>query len=103
MLPHLRSREDTPNKELEKVPALPQETNRAWLERVGATDGILLLGGRSLAHFRVRVAQSQVRQSMLPSDWSLAGILTGADYFLSVPLAVPGDRGDETEAKDDLR
>src|SRR5438046_10202118 len=93
MIPHLRSPSEERNQRLQEVPATPGETNRQWLARVGASDGILLLGGRSLAHFRVRVAQSHVRQDMLPSGWSLAGILIDQPYLLSAPLEAPVDRG----------
>ncbi|HSK40597.1 MAG TPA: hypothetical protein VK943_12595 [Arenibaculum sp.] len=81
------------------MPARSGETNRKWFERVGAKDGILLLGGSSLADFRVRVAQSQLRGDMLPSFWSLCGILVEGELFASVPLdtgdvsAVPATNG----------
>ena len=63
------------NDALAAVPAKPGETNTAWLARVGAKTGILLVGGSSLSHFRLRVAQSHLRRDMLPSFWSLAGLL----------------------------
>jgi hypothetical protein len=70
------------------------ETNTEWLKRVGATDGIILLGGNSIAHFRLRVAQSHVRSDLTPSYWSLAGILKGGKTFISVPLDLCGDASD---------
>ena len=51
-----------------------RESNRAWLERLGAPDGvkldengIVLLGGSSVASFRIRVAQSSMRHDLVPS------------------------------------
>jgi hypothetical protein len=72
----------------------PGESNRQWLRRLSATEGLLLLGGSSLAHFRVRVAQSHLRHDLTPSYWSLAGILEGPDAFLSVPLELRGEASD---------
>jgi hypothetical protein len=45
-----------------------------------------MLGGSSLSHFRIRVAQSHLRSDLLPSFWSLVGLLEDAQTFLSVPL-----------------
>ncbi len=53
---------------------------------VGATDGVILLGGASISHFRIRVAQSHARADLHPSRWSIAGVLLDAKSFLSVPL-----------------
>src|SRR6185295_12484527 len=71
--------------------AEPNETNSAWLKRVGAKDGLLLLGGASISHFRIRVAQSHARADMRPSSWSLAGILLNESSFHSVPLELCND------------
>ena len=76
------------NPALTEAPARPGETNVGWLERLRATDGIILLGGSSLSHFRVRVAQSHLRSDMLPSLWSLCGIMLPGSRFASVPLEV---------------
>src|SRR5256885_6417032 len=78
------------NEQLTAAPASSGETNAAWLARVGAKSGILLLGGSSLSHFRLRVAQSHLRQDMLPSFWSLAGILHDGTVA-TVPLGRAGD------------
>lgn len=74
------------NDQLKETPAAANETNRAWLKRIKATSGLLLLGGNSVAHFRIRVAQSQLRNDLTPSFWSIVGILDGDQAFLSVPL-----------------
>ena len=74
------------NEKLKDMKGDPNETNSAWLKRVGAKDGVLLLGGASVSHFRIRVAQSHARADLKPSSWSLAGILLDESSFLSVPL-----------------
>lgn len=79
------------NVSLDEVPAKPKETNSAWLTRVGAQDGVLLLGGAAISHFRIRVAQSHARADLKPSCWSLAGLLMGNQKFLSVPLELCGE------------
>jgi len=81
----------TANKALKEVKAKPGETNTAWLKRAGARPGLLLLGGASAAHFRIRVAQSHARADQQPSCWSLAGIFTDQKTMLSVPLELSGD------------
>jgi hypothetical protein len=86
-----RSPETTPNEALKEMPAGAGEANLAWLQRVGFNDGIVLFGGSSLAHFRVRVAQSHLRNDMLPSFWSLVGILWGNGSFVSAPLEFSDD------------
>ncbi len=81
-----RSTSSTANESIVRKEPKKNEGNRAWLKRTGATDGLLLLGGASTAHFRIRVAQSHARGDLKPSLWSLAGILTSSDSFLSAPL-----------------
>jgi hypothetical protein len=89
-----QSNADKANEKLVEVKAEKNETNSAWLKRVGAKGGIVLLGGASLAHFRIRVAQSHARADMNPSCWSLAGILYDNATFLSVPLDICGEASD---------
>jgi len=86
-----QSNADKANDKLVEVKAEPKETNSAWLKRVGAKDGVILLGGASISHFRIRVAQSHARADLKPSCWSLAGILYGETKFMSVPLELCGD------------
>lgn len=78
------------NPGLQEVAARDGESNLDWLRRATAdTDAagsVILLGGSDLAHFRVRCAQSRLRADMLPSFWSLAGILSNDRGFVSVPL-----------------
>ena len=81
------------NRDLRESPAAPGEGNRAWLARQAAATGIVLLGGASAAHFRIRVAQSHVRRDLLPSFWSAAGILVKPGRIATVPL----ERLDSTE------
>jgi hypothetical protein len=70
-----------------------REGNRKWLADLGAPDGVrldengvILIGGSSLADFRVRIAQSAARSDMLPSFWSLCGILLEGGNIVTVPL-----------------
>ena len=79
------------NESLTETAPKKDETNKEWLKRVGATDGIVLLGGNSISHFRIRVAQSHARSDLTPSYWSLAGILKEGKTFISVPLDLSGD------------
>ena len=78
-------------------PASAREGNHAWLARLGAPggvkldeNGIILLGGSSVASFRIRVAQSSMRHDLVPSYWSHCGILLGDGQFATVPLS-PGN------------
>lgn len=79
------------NVALDEIDAQPDESNSAWLNRVGAKDGVILLGGASVAHFRIRVAQSHARADSKPSAWSVVGMLMADQTFLSVPLDLRGE------------
>jgi len=92
----MQSASTTSNTSLVRQPELANETNLAWLSRLGAPggvrldeNGIILLGGSSLASFRIRVAQSVMRRDLFPSYWSHCGILLGKGLFATVPLG-PG-------------
>lgn len=65
-------------------------TNTSWvaaLPREMAGPGtVLLLGGASVVDFRLRVAQSHLRHDLLPSFWSMVGVMSGPDRMLTVPL-----------------
>jgi hypothetical protein len=91
MLAMRYSQATTPNASLQEVPAQKGESNRKWLADRGCSSGIILLGGSSLAHFRLRVAQSHVRGDLLPSYWSLVGVLEDRDTFASVPIDAGAD------------
>jgi hypothetical protein len=94
MLAMRHSQAMTPNESLQDMPAQARESNREWLGRIRASSGIILLGGSSLAHFRIRVAQSHVRSDLLPSFWSLVGILVDGQTFASVPFDGSRDPSD---------
>ena len=57
--------------------------NFAWLESTGYRDGVLLLGGTSIVDFRMRVAQSELRQDLLPSFWSTCGLLIDGKLLMT--------------------
>ena len=95
------------NRHLRNMPAQDGETNLAWLQRVRAGSSaqgrLLLLGGVSVPHFRIRVAQSQLRADLMPSFWSQVGIMLDDETFASVPLGlheanfdVPSNNGVQT-------
>lgn len=62
------------------------EGNVAWWRRVGGPSGVLLVGGTSLVDFRLRFAQSGLRNDLTPSYWSSCGVLATEGTLLSVPL-----------------
>jgi hypothetical protein len=73
---------------LKEVAAPMQESaglpaNFAWLESTGYRDGVLLLGGTSIIDFRMRVAQSELRQDLLPSFWSTCGLLIDGKVLIT--------------------
>jgi hypothetical protein len=75
-----------------KAPSRLRLTNTEWLKAQDASEGIIFLGGCSVSHFRLRVAQAHLRPNDLtPSIWSQVGILLDAETFLSVPLTIPGE------------
>lgn len=60
-----------------------EPANFAWLESTGYRDGVLLLGGTSIVDFRMRVAQSELRQDLLPSFWSTCGLLIDGKVLMT--------------------
>jgi hypothetical protein len=60
-----------------------QAANCEWLESTGYRDGVLLLGGTSIVDFRMRVAQSELRQDLLPSFWSTCGLLMDGKVLMT--------------------
>ncbi len=91
MIPMRHSPARTANRHLKRLAARSGENNSQWLARAQIASGVILLGGSDLTHFRIRVAQSHLRHDLLPSFWSLAGILLDKKRFVSVPLAPPPD------------
>ncbi len=60
-----------------------QTANFAWLASTGYRDGVVLLGGTSIVDFRMRVAQSELRQDLLPSFWSTCGLLIDGEVLMT--------------------
>ena len=73
------------NPRLKEVPGAAR-SNAAWIKATGIEDGVLLLGGTSIVSFRIRVAQSELRQDLLPSFWSTAGLLVGGEEVVTVRM-----------------
>jgi hypothetical protein len=94
MIQSRRSPATQSNPSLKDQPAYVGESNVTWLSRTNVESGTLLLGGTSLAHFRIRIAQAQVRRDLLPSYWSVAGLLIDRKTFWTVPLNWNGDISD---------
>jgi hypothetical protein len=90
VIPIRQSAAARPNRFLKETPPTARQSNAEWLKATGVREGIVLLGGSSVAHFRLRVAQSHLRRDLTPSCWSFAGILDGAT-IISVPLDLAGD------------
>jgi hypothetical protein len=65
--------------------AAPQgaTANFDWLSSTGYRDGVVLLGGTSIVDFRMRVAQSELRQDLLPSFWSTCGLLIDGEVLMT--------------------
>src|SRR4051794_12729825 len=107
MLPVRRANATSQNPSFrEDKAARAGEGNLAWMTRacrpvrgIGSDGDVILLGGTSLAEFRVRVAQSQVRDDLTPSYWSIVGVregqslLTAPLWPLSSPDMVPISNG----------
>ena len=70
--------------------------NVAWLRRarqrhgIGEKGDVVLLGGASVADFRVRVAQSHARHDMTPSYWSTVGLIADATQHASASRSAAG-------------
>ncbi|MDQ3805410.1 MAG: hypothetical protein M3416_16460 [Acidobacteriota bacterium] len=79
-----------PNEQLNETAHKERQSNAEWLKAVGISEGIILLGGSSVAHFRLRVAQSHLRRDLTPSCWSFAGLLD-RDTIVSVPFDLAAD------------
>ncbi len=71
--------------------------NFAWLETTGYRDGVLLLGGTSIVDFRMRVAQSELRQDLLPSFWSTCGLLIDGEMMMTARVDAISDSSARVE------
>jgi hypothetical protein len=76
------------NRAIVSAPAKKGQGNAAWLSARARPGSVLLIGGGSLEHFRVRVAQSHLRHDVLPSFWSMAGVVASQSAFWTVPLSI---------------
>lgn len=104
MLRQIRSKDKSPNANVIRFKRSKSEGNSTWCERVIREIGaagkkntyILLLGGSDTMAFRLRAAQSHLREDMLPSFWSEAMLLVlkadnqlEAADVIHVPLIQP--------------
>jgi len=67
----------------------PPAANAAFYTEHARPGSVLLMGGNNVVHFRLRVAQSHLRRDLLPSFWSLAGLVVSKTAFLTVPIGSP--------------
>jgi hypothetical protein len=85
MIASRRSSATAPNTALEKQTRQGRSIAKLMTDANLQPDGTLLLvGGTDLIHFRLRVAQSHLRQDLTPSSWSHVGILREGPGGLSV-------------------
>jgi hypothetical protein len=78
-----------PNLEIEdQSMQAAKASNVKWLKARPAElkSAVLLLGGTSLAHFRIRCAQAIMRRDLLPSLWSQVGIVTSHNVVITIPV-----------------
>ena len=87
------------NSRFKEIDANEAEGNVAWLTRacrpvkgLGSDGDVILLGGKSVADFRVRVAQSHMRDDLTPSYWSLVGIREGDNLLDRAAVAARAAR-----------
>jgi len=83
-----RSPASSANQAIKKTTPKRGQGNAKWLASRVRPGAVVLLGGASLEHFRLRVAQSHLRHDLLPSFWSMAGIAASSTSFLTVPITV---------------
>ncbi|HGG56627.1 MAG TPA: hypothetical protein ENK31_02395 [Nannocystis exedens] len=95
------------NPEIMELARAPGEGNAAWIIRalgqMNSEARILLVGGTTVADFRLRVAQSHLRHDLKPSFWSHAALvlpgpsqprLWQVDLEVGMPISeVPGNNG----------
>ena len=85
MIASRRSSATAPNTALEKQPREGRSIARLLADAKLQPDGTLLLvGGTDLIHFRLRIAQSHLRQDLTPSSWSHVGIVREGPGGLTV-------------------
>jgi hypothetical protein len=82
-----RSSATKPNSAIERT-TVKGRSNAKWLASRAKPGAVVLVGGATLDHFRLRVAQSHLRHDLLPSFWSLAGIIASSSGFYAVPITV---------------
>lgn len=91
MLHILSSNAAAPSKGLNELARKEGEDNIAWLARNLLEDdgtSIVMVGGRSPISFRLRVAQSHIRNDLLPSYWSHVMLLgKAAKNLASTPIS----------------
>lgn len=83
-----RSSATSANQAIKKTTPKRDQGNAKWLASRVRPGAVVLVGGASLEHFRLRVAQSHLRHDLLPSFWSIAGIAATSSSFFTVPVTI---------------
>ena len=92
-----------PSRTTKAAAAPSRDRNLVWLRQMrkehglGEAGDVVLIGGRTILDFRLRIAQSHARHDLTPSYWSTVGIVDTRGRLVTVPLtgwpdaaAVPG-------------
>lgn len=92
--------------DVQTLPRIKRESNLDWLPRayenfaledISQWSFVVLAGGKDVASFRIRVAQSHLRGDMLPSYWSDCALLKvdngnfASASFFNLPLFQPAN------------
>ena len=83
-----RSSATSANQAIKKTTPKKGQGNAKWFAARVRPGAVVLVGGASLEHFRLRVAQSHLRHDLLPSFWSIAGVAATSTSFLTVPITI---------------
>ena len=89
MIKTLSSHAKDPSKKLKPVPREKDEDNIHWLSRnlpAGKLTTLVMVGGKSQTAFRLRVAQSQLRDDLVPSYWSHAFMVESVKNLAESPV-----------------
>ncbi|HTF97309.1 MAG TPA: hypothetical protein VL995_14320 [Cellvibrio sp.] len=106
MIKQTLSTESVSQSDVQKLIRIKREANLDWLKRaynsfaiedVSQWSFIVLAGGKDVAAFRLRVAQSRLRGDMLPSFWSECALFKishedfSSSVFCNLPLFQPAN------------
>jgi hypothetical protein len=88
MINILSSDAESPSSLFKETERHAKENNIQWLRRMNLDWNqtvLVMVGGKSLMDFRLRVAQSHVRSDLTPSHWSHVMLLGSSENDLALP------------------